>query len=112
MLTYHAIAHFPSCKVLDCSRAAPVIFKVSLKMIPLVVISPTVLELSATAIELPDRRKTVDKAATFFIIVLYGERLRPSMVGFIRSPIIRKRIDEDEGVNLIFCTVNFYSDRC
>ena len=112
MITYHVVVDSPQCRVLELNRAAPVIFKVSLKMIPLVVISPTVLELSATAIELPDRRKTVDKAATFFIIVLYGERLRPSMVGFTRSPMIRKRIDEDEGVNLIFYTVNFYSDRC
>ena len=62
------------------------IFKVSLKIIPLVVISPTVLMLSALAIVLPERRKAVDKAATFFIISLYGEVERPSIKELKRRP--------------------------
>ena len=70
-------------------------------MIPFVVISPTVLELSALAIELPDRRNTVDKAAIFFIIDLYGDGLRASTVGLTRRHAIKKRIDRDTGVTLM-----------
>ena len=49
------------------------IFRVSLSTIPLVVISPTVRELSADTIALPEKRNAVDNVATFLIIVLWGQ---------------------------------------
>ena len=49
------------------------IFRVSLNTIPLVVISPTVRELSADTIALPEKRNAVDNVATFLIIVLWGQ---------------------------------------
>lgn len=49
------------------------ILRVSLNTIPLVVISPTVRELSADTIALPEKRNAVDNVATFLIIVLWGQ---------------------------------------
>jgi hypothetical protein len=57
-----------------------VIFRVSLKTIPLVVISPTIRVLSADAIVLPERSKTVDKLASLFKNTLCGKRVMLSIV--------------------------------
>ena len=54
----------------DNLQDEPVILSVSLKTIPLVVISPTIRLLSAEAMLLPDSSKNVDKLAIFFIKAL------------------------------------------
>ena len=54
----------------DNLQDEPVIFSVSLKTIPLVVISPTIRELSADTMLLPDSSKNVDRLAIFFINAL------------------------------------------